>query len=255
MNLVPKSLIKVIADAENKPIIAQITAGTVSIPQALVGLSKYYPIRLWFSEPATLQCPRHWVRESDNRKAYITHKTGDTLTVNKFFLHGDTLCYASKKTSRTGYYFDMLDKVVKYDIVLGNATKDAFSTFEQFKGRFDLMFITEDEILKLWNGTSSQHGGKYTPRDFHGMGPRGKQVMNDFLRRFKGVKDTPRGIYDEKGYMRADYRSYHHSGRDISISHLFGNSYVWYSSEFSGCGNGRYGLVANKSTFLWLEDD
>lgn len=31
--------------------------------------------------------------------------------------------------------------------------------------------------------------------------------------------------------------------------------YVYYSSEHMGCLNGRYGLIANRNEYLWLEDD
>ncbi|MDD1710963.1 MAG: hypothetical protein LUQ37_08675, partial [Methanoregulaceae archaeon] len=194
------------------------------------------------------------VKEPDGRRAYITGKTGTELVIPKFFLHGEQLCYSTTRRARSGYFFHKLDKVVKYDIVL-ETRKESFNSYEDFKKRFDLMFITEDEIQNLWNGQSSQHGGKYIPKDFHGMGPKGKKVMADFLRRFQGINTTPRDVYNDKGYLNVCRNAYSHMGRDISISHLYGNRYVWYASEIAGCGNGRYGLVANKTTFLWLEDD
>jgi len=51
------------------------------------------------------------------------------------------------------------------------------------------------------------------------------------------------------------HQTNHRLGRDITIEHTLGQGKVYYSSEYQGCGNGRYGLLANKNEFLWLEDD
>jgi hypothetical protein len=81
--------------------------------------------------------------------------------------------------------------------------------------------------------------------------------MEGFLRLFVDVNTEGKCYFDrsERKILTQDYQTHHHTGRDIEISHTLGHQYVYYASEFQGCGNGRYGLVANKNEFLHLEDD
>ena len=41
-----------------------------------------------------------------------------------------------------------------------------FKGIEEFAKRFDKRFITLEQINKLWNSKSAQHGGKYNKKDF-----------------------------------------------------------------------------------------
>jgi probable HAF family extracellular repeat protein len=104
-------------------------------------------------------------------------------------------------------------------------------------------------------------GGKYKPSDFRSIGPVGKRLLKMFLLTFKGVSST-----DQSGYQNTNkfwnLTEKHYStspsanvGRDVSISHTLGLPKVFYSSEYPGCGNGRYGLLVNKNEYLWIEDD
>jgi hypothetical protein len=204
-------------------------------------------------------------KDSEGRYSvlYKSHTRTNTHIFNRINTATDgTLIYATSKVSRRQwYYFPCLDWIVKYEPVTEKNRSQEFLFYEQFKARFDPFFITEAEIQKLWNEKSAQHGGRYRPADFHSIGPRGKGVIEDFLRNFKGISSTdPNALlgyhtYDNSLYLESRYTAYHHMGRDIKISHRAGNGFVWYSSEYSGCGNGRYGIVANKNTFLWCEDD
>jgi hypothetical protein len=154
----------------------------------------------------------------------------------------------------------MLDKVVGYSLVDLDEGNE-FSGLDQFARRFDKRFITEDEIKKLWEGTSAQHGGKYLKSDFHSVGPKGGRVVKQFVERFAGIDATAPTTWYGKGYkgdgdvLTLWENADGHQGRDIKVSHRVGVPYVWYSSEYSGCGNGRYGLLATEKTFLWTEDD
>jgi hypothetical protein len=176
--------------------------------------------------------------------------TVSEYTFSKFFNNNGQcgICYVPTRSGRHGYYFP-LSKVVRYEPLINSFKEDRFSTYEDFKKKFDRFFITEDEIQKLWNQKSCQHGKQYCPSDFHRLGPRGREVLVRFMRRFKGIEaDINSEIYET-------YTTLHHFGRDVKISHGTNLPYVYYSSEFQGCGNGRYGLLANKNEFLWLEDD
>ena len=129
----------------------------------------------------------------------------------------------------------------------------AHSTFnyEKFAARFDRRFISDSMIQDLWNSKSAQHGGKYDLSDFHKIGPKGKRVLDLFLRLFIDI-NTEGSCYfertiEEKKFKTLSQRlgSHHHLGRDITIEHTLGIPRVSYSSEYHNCANGRYGLSAN----------
>ena len=271
----PQTLPLLINDSrpEARETIAKILKGGLELKDILHLLSRYWKVKIWFSKPVSIEIHRRWItqgiteedkeRNIISRKACIHSKTSDLQVFNKFFMHGDTLCYATSKQGRHGYYFEWFDSIIKYEPVIeeDHVVLNRFDSYEQFKRKFDPLFITEAEIQKLWNGKSCQHGGQYKPSDFHGIGPVGKKVMADFLRHFKGIDkggDIPgylRSPHGDYYRLEAEHCTYRHTGRDIRISHQTNVSYVYYSSEFQNCGNGRYGLVANRYTFLWLEDD
>lgn len=238
-----------------------------SLAQNLGLLGRHFKIKIWFSEPVTVQTPyTRWTHYTDEYGRDCMTKKCQRQTsehvFNGFFYQHGYLYSMLRQNGRTGYPFDHCDKIVKWELILDQKGLkiESFSTYEQFRKKFDTFFITEDEIQRLWNGTSGQHGGKYVPSDFRRMGPQGLKLMQKFLRFFKGVNEGGGSGYHKSSY--GDYFTYdehydsdHHSGRDISITHQTNCGVVHYSSEYHGCGNGRYGLVANKKEFLWLEDD
>jgi hypothetical protein len=279
---IPKSLgLLVGLDERRSAVVEAILKGRDDVQTNLVELSRFWKVRVWFKAPIKIQTVRRKHRlalsASDTASGYtgawqyVNSNEGNVHVFSGFFLHGGSLCYKVKAGGRRGYHFPALDLVERYEpVVDGLVDKtQAFATYEQFRKKFDLLFISDAEILRLWNGTSSQTGNKYTPADFHKIGPVGRKVLEDFMRRFNGVNNTDTASYrevvtpDHTGkqppttmyYLSAGHESYRHSGRDIQISHRLGLGYVHYSSEYAGCGNGRYGLVANRSEFLWLEDD
>lgn len=217
------------------------------IEKAIYELAEAFLIKLWFSRPVEIIVNGHL-------------KNVDCHLFRDFFLCGDQLCYTKKRNGRTGYYMPGLDAITRLEIIHQDHQQE-FQSYEQFKKKFDPRFITETEIKNLWNSKSSQHGGKYNRSDFHAIGPRGKEVVKRFLAHFKNVNE-PTGYYHIGNYENSDYQilterhqSWHHSGRDISISHQTNIPFIHYSSEYHNCGNGRYGLLANEHEFLWLEDD
>jgi|WetSurMetagenome_2_1015567.scaffolds.fasta_scaffold244894_2 hypothetical protein len=231
-----------------------------SLAEALIELGRHWKLRVWFDREHTFRCLRRSVTSKVGEatvKSFTEHKTANVYTFASIILYQGMLYYRTTRNSRKGYQFPSLDTVIKYEPVLQPETKDEFNTLAEFASRFDQRFITQSEISRLWAGTSAQHGGKYKPSDFHRIGPQGKKVLNSFLQLFVDV-NTEGKCYCVRGDQRS-LESYHHSqhqlGRDIRLSHTLGKGYVRYSSEYPGRGNGRYGLLANKNEFLWLEDD
>jgi len=235
----------------------------------LVNLSRYWKVRVWFANPVQIRTGRRYgqtkyKQEHVFSRFFLSNPYPEQLTND----HAQ-LCYALSRGHKSGYHFgDQINLIVKYEPVLdigdGGAESDHFTSYEQFKKKFDLFFITEAEVKKLWDGTSGQHGGKYLKSDFRRLGRQGKWVMKQFLRFFKGISNggnIPGYRLETDGQYfitRADYTSMSNRqsfGRDIHMTHQTNLGWVYYASEFVGCGNGRYGLIANKHEFLWLEDD
>lgn len=259
--MVPQNLPLLIGKVEGKKAEALETAlkGSDDLRNNLGLLGSCFKIQVWFKEPVKRHIQRQKIRLSPTSWRYEYAKVSNCHIFPRIVKQGPQLLYTTSRNARTGYPFPDLNLVTKFELV-NESTKTEFDSFEEFKKKFDLFFITEDQIKSLWNSKSAQHGGRYNRRDFHQIGPAGREVMNRFLRNFKGINEgrgpgylkSPHGDYT---VLTERHKSYHHSGRDITISHQTNIGMVHYSSEYQGSGNGRYGLVANRREFLWLEDD
>jgi hypothetical protein len=232
-------------------IIAAALGGELSLGDSLARLSPWFLVRAWFSRPVQVWKPRRintWVEEHLFRYFFIS-------------THG-RLCYAPRRNPRKGFIFNETHLITKLEFISESTERKnfEFKSFEDFRKKFDTRFIKEEQILKLWNGTSGQHGGKYNKKDFRKIGKRGKDVMRRFLMTFTNINEKNRHYrvdrYDSHVFTFSErYQSSHRLGRDISICHQTNCPHVFYSTEFHNCGNGRYGIVANEKEFLWLEDD
>lgn len=237
------------------------------LEDTLVAFGQQWKLRVAFSEPVDVRCRPYWSKKEPtedgySRTRYSGWKKTDTHVFSRLFNeHKCPLCYLPARNGRKGYHFPSLDKVVSYEVVLKEKKKNKFESYQEFKARFDLRYITESLIRTLWNGTSSQHGGKYCPADFHRLGPIGVRLVQELNRKgFKGVSDSYNIGSPGNPVLRNELCASHRSwgkgnfGRDIRVTYD-GRDRVIYSSEYPGCGNGRYGLLATNKTFLWLEDD
>lgn len=240
-------------------VISTLLKGGLSLEESLVKLSQEFKVRIRFREPVHIQVPRRRETLSENSWRFISCKQTDDHVFSGFFHKGGSLYYLTKTNGRRGYQCDWISKAISFEPVVDRSKKDEFDSYEDFKKKFDPLFISDAQIQGLWNSRSAQHGGKYVPSDFHRLGKRGKEVLARFLQSFKGVPGTEgTPCYRETKYgthLSERYYSYCHTGRDITIEHRLGNDVVHYSSEYHGCGNGRYGLIVNKNEFLWMEDD
>ena len=259
---IPKTLPLFLNDPrpEALAVLDRILKGQTDLTKNLLDLGRYWRVHVWFTEPVTLAIRARWIRDPNEPTSFTKNHcrtVTDWIFGGFFFSETHGVCYSTG--CRRGYPLNCLDKIARYEPVA--KTSDEFTSYEQFKAKFDMLFVTEGEIQSLWNSTSCQHGGKYKKSDFRQMGPQGLRVMKDFLECFKGINEggenTPGYVkYDETHYtLGRRYTSYHQLGRDIHISHQTNVPRVFYASEYHGCGNGRYGMVANKREFLWLEDD
>jgi len=224
------------------------------LPGNLVRLGRWWRIDVTFDRPVEIRVSSRKVKRVSRH------------TFAGFFDSASAgLCYAIRRPLSTGYHFGFVPMVVSYRLVDASTVggrEDRFKDFEAFARRFDRRFITDSYIRKLWDTGSPQHGGQYTPSDFHAIGPKGRRVVGSFLKRFAGLNTPEPGNtwyspgFEGKGYVLyveepADGRM----GRDIHVEHKIGVPCIPYASEEPGCGNGRYGVLATEKTFLWVEDD
>lgn len=179
-------------------------------------------------------------------------------TFARFFLaKGNELYYVLSRNGRRGYHVSF-DKIQSYELVDVDKGDSTFKSFEEFRKKFDTRFIQPDFIKNLWNTKSAQHGEQYNKNDFKRFSPAGKRVLRDFLNNFKSISEGggPGYIQREHSFVLEErHLTDHHFGRDIRISHQTDVPCVYYSSEYQGCGNGSYGLIANEHEWLWLEND
>jgi hypothetical protein len=214
-------------------------------------LSTICKVKIKFTIPVTIYA---------NRRHAIKDVT--EYVFNGFFLKGDSICYRFKRGGRTGQYLPF-QYVESYEPV--RSTVDEFTSFEQFRKKFDTFFITEELIEQLWNEKSAQHGERYKPSDFRPVSKAGKEALRMFLPRFKGVNNTDTSTYSSRTYegvisYYVEGRYYGRSNtcafsRDVTVSHQMGFNRVFYCSEQTGGGREHNGLLVNRSTYLWLEDD
>ena len=210
----------------------------------MIRLVKFWKIKIFFSEPVRLAIVRHWVDNGDGSKSYHTSKTTQVHIIPRIFKNAAGIVgYGTNSRANKGYELEV-SKIVSFEPVASIKRNDHFASYEEFKARFDLQFISEAKIQDLWAKPSAQTGEQYTRADFRPLSPTGRQALEYFLRGFKGL--------DGPSYSTGRHKS---KKRDITISFDEGRELVHYSSEYPGCGNGSYGILANKSCWLHLEDD
>jgi len=239
------TLIGISSESDNA--ISRVFTG-LSLEESLAELSPYFTTKIWFSEPVR-----------------IYRKKKEVHVFRSFFIsRNGYLCYSNRNHPKTGRIFSEKNLITKLEFISENISCQ-FKSYKEFCKKFDTRFIIEKEIRKLWNSKSSQHSGQYNKHDFKRLGKKGKRVMERFLNNFIDVTTINKvypyhksNLYDNEEvwvYKEKQNSDSLRLGRDISISHQSNCPYVFYSSEYPGCLNGRYGLIANKNEYLWLEDD
>lgn len=203
-------------------------------------------------------------QENFNKKTDKIIATFKNDRIRKFSNRYGT--YGLKRiNSRRYFYSDDMYDAEKIEIVKNTkANKNSeFATYEEFKKEFDLRFISEEQIKKLYSEESCQTGQRYKRSDFKTISAKGRRVVKDFLRKFKNINE-PTLSYTPSYYKDADYKvlsvkeyanGNRGNARDISISHQTNIPMVFYSSEFAGCGNGSYYILVKENKILHLEDD
>jgi hypothetical protein len=271
----PSNLPLLIGGDKGQSLALQTAMTSDNLKEILHALGQYWKVHVWFSEPVLVRVHpsthyhetpytengvqlSHVTRNFTPRTRLVTDHVFARFWVNGLINSSSSgLCYQTTRSCRARYGWRLpLEKIIRYEPVI--TKPDTFEDYADFRNRFNSFFISSAYIQQLWD-ENSPHGRKYVRSDFHKMGPRGRGVLKEFLQSFRGI-----GRGGGAGYLGQSagasytvlsryYRSCSPSGRDITITHCSNNEFVSYASE--GCGNGRYGIVANMSEFLWIEDD
>lgn len=199
-----------------------------------------------------------WIREDLINKLKIDH----------FYINNGTIYISNRLNSRVVSRIEPIIEHIETVELDKKKTKD-FINYNDFLNQFDTSLFDVKEIEKLWqeNVEYKEKNGyfRYHRTDFKVMGKQGLKIWKRFREQWKGLSPIAQevsGVYT-KGYgdtkvFSVYYRCYGMSrgkGRDITISHTLGCPYIHYSSEYAGCGNGSYGLVARNNVWLHIEDD
>ena len=219
----------------------------------MVALSTYMDIRVTYLTDFTIRA-----RKRHTAEGFSTRQFRNKVHVYKklFNSSSDNICYC-KENALSGYPI-YPNQIESWEPQI---KKIYFRNFEEFKKRFDLKFITEGAIKDLWDRGSGMHDGGYTKRDFRRISKNGKLVIKRFLENFEGIHpDTPNtwgDAYQKSsfGHYGVLHNSYVGTNRAIRIEHSTQSPYVHYTNERSTGGRERHGLLVNKNTYLWVEDD
>ena len=189
------------------------------------------------------------------------HRTKTKQTFMEFhFWMTNGIVRRFKRGGSHGYHLpdEIYTNIARWRIIVVDDTL----TYLEFKAKFDMRFITEEELFKTWNNNSPQHGGSYKKTDFKTMSRRGRDVFKDFLERFTSVS-VPTEHYttgqfpgtSTKDLLREHHTPWHDKGRTISIEHHYPRPYVLYATEDAQGGREKCYIIANKNEVLHLEND
>jgi hypothetical protein len=112
-------------------------------------------------------------------------------------------------------------------------------TFEQFRKKFDTRFISEENILKIFND-EYKHTFKFAYPS-----KTGKTLLKAFCKHFGNIYTDTLNTY---------YTHYGNNGKNIFVKHDVGEKQVVYQS-YSKYSETKYYIVANPNLLIYVETD
>jgi hypothetical protein len=196
----------------------------------------------------------------------VTKKDGSKKTYRQVFQQNGRWWGNVKRNARKGYSIscnEYAGDIITIERDPKAGRHEGFKTLAEFMVMFNPRFITLEKISELWhNGIDGAKTTEIKRSKFKKIGKEGKTLMKRFLEKFDSVNRitehymvSPHGEYKVLMEKRYSSSSSMRIGRDIGVEHSEGNGMVFWSSEYPGCGNGSYYIVANERTILHLEDD
>lgn len=191
-------------------------------------------VLLTFSKPSKIYSRKRF-REVTKQKVTI-------------FLSSESgkLCYST--TVRTGYVID--DSTIDYQNIISLEVVNRFSK-EHTEDENSKLKKAVKRALKLrfdnntWSNLNENDSFSNSNGNFYNI----KKAFNNYDLQYI------RRCFEEKKPFRVSKEGKY---RDFSASaeiHKDGIYRAWFSSEYSGCGNGQYYLLLNPTTAFHCEDD
>lgn len=167
------------------------------------------------------------------------------IALSFFTSASNALCYSCRSHPRHGYHvtLDMLDNMESIEIF----TEDEMCSekkVRQFVGKFhpNLWQNIVNELNADPTLMKTKYYGNFATTSITSKFP--KFVLTELKNAIENRKDYSYNTYGTK--------------RDLSVQTKLcedGIFRAWFSSEFSGCGNGTYYLLINPTTAAFKEDD
>lgn len=194
-----------------------------------------------------------FVNENKNKRFTITFEDGRVFKNIKLFVSTTgVIAYLSGRQKRRGFTFPIYDSITKIEEVkkrkeptdIGNA-KTILKKIHP--NAWDDMKVEMNDVI---NGKSNQDF------DWHFKGKLKFRNISSLLTSTK--REQLKEAFENKTAFSWSKPTYHHRGRDLSISTQIGEDgklRAYFSSEFMGCGNGDYWLLLNPTTAIYYEAD
>lgn len=199
-----------------------------------------------------MEMTEQFVKDNKDKRFTISFENGDVLKNIKLFI-GTTGCigYLQGNQKRQGRYFPTYDTISN----IVEVTKKEYNKIDNAKRILkkihpNVWDSLKEEMRTVINGEFSQDF------DWHFSGKLNFKNITQYLT--EQEKKRLVEAFENKTDFHWKRNTYHHAGRDLSISvekHEDGRFYAYFSSEYMGCGNGDYWLLLNPTTAIYYERD
>lgn len=200
-----------------------------------------------------MEVTRTFVEENKDKRFIVTFEDGRILKNIKFFLStSNVIAYLSGRQKRRGYSFPIYDKIKEVKEVKKRSEPTDIGNAKTILKKIHVNVWDEmkSELNDVINGKSNQDF------EWHFKGKLKFRNISSLLSITKRAE--LKEAFENKKEFRWSKNTYHHSGRDLSISTQIGQDgklRAYFSSEYMGCGNGDYWLLLNPTTAIYYEAD
>lgn len=201
-----------------------------------------------------MKVTEQFVKDNKDKRFTISFEDGNVLKNIKLFI-GTTggIGYLQGRQKRQGSYFPIYNTIS--EIVEVTKKKKEYNSIDNAKCILkkihpNVWNSLKQEMKQVINGEFSQDF------EWHFKGKLNFKNITQYLTEHE--KQRLVEAFEQGKDFSWKRKTYHHAGRDLSISlerHTDGNLYAYFSSEYMGCGNGDYWLLLNPTTAIYYERD
>lgn len=196
-----------------------------------------------------------FIEDNKGNKITVTFKDGSVLKNIKLFVSSTgNFGYLSGRQKRRGSFFPLYREIEKIDIInkkvkIYDNIKNAQCILKKIHP--NAWVEIQENMKRIING-----GEPDTDFEWHFKGKLNLRNISSLLNTHE--KNRLVEAFENKTDYNWSKPTYHHRGRDLSISTKMGDDgkfRAWFSSEYMGCGNGDYYLLLNPTTAIFYETD